>query len=199
METLLRYFVEYQILVIFFGTFIEGEVVLIAGGFLVYEGHLSFFMLMVVATVSAILGDNFFYWLGRSQRVGERHPLAARLLNFIGEHRLFKGEEFLRRHGGKSVFVVRFLYGLRFAGALTAGYLGMGFARFFLFNFMGSLIWALVMGGSGYFFGRSVEALAKGAKLAQIAALLVLAGLVAAYLINRRRAKKSADGLRLDS
>ena len=193
METLLRYFVEYQILVIFFGTFIEGEVVLIAGGFLVHEGHLTFLTLMSVATVSAILGDNFFYWLGRSQRVGERHPLAARLLNFIGEHRLFKGEEFLRRHGGKSVFVVRFLYGLRFAGALTAGYLGMGFVRFFLFNFMGSLIWALVMGGGGYFFGRSVEALAKGAKLAQIAALLVVAGLVAAYLINRRKKKPDKE------
>jgi len=193
METLLRYFVEYQILVIFFGTFIEGEVVLIAGGFLVYEGHLSFLMLMSVATVSAILGDNFFYWLGRSQRVGERHPLAARMLNFIGEHRLFKGEEFLRRHGGKSVFVVRFLYGLRFAGALTAGYLGMGFARFFVFNFMGSLIWALVMGGAGYFFGRSVELLAKGARLAEIASLLVLAGLVAAYLINRRKKKPDKE------
>ena len=138
METLLQYFIDYQYLVIFLGTFIEGEVVLIAGGFLVYEGYLNFTVLVLIVTLAAIIGDNFFYWLGHSQRVGTKHFWAAQFLNFVGEHRFFKGEKFLRRHGGKSVFVVRFFYGLRFAGAMTAGYLRMGFARFFPFNLFGS-------------------------------------------------------------
>ncbi|MBI2348429.1 MAG: hypothetical protein HYV05_07220 [Deltaproteobacteria bacterium] len=99
METLLQYFVEYRYLVIFFGTFIEGEVVLIAGGFLVYEGHLNFAILVLIATLAAIIGDNIFFWIGRSQRAGSQHPLANRVLRFIGEHRLFKGEELIRRHG----------------------------------------------------------------------------------------------------
>ena len=192
METFLQYFVKYHLLVIFLGTFIEGEVVLIAGGFLVYEGHLSFAVLVSVATLAAIIGDNFFYWLGRGHRVGAKHPLAARLLNFIGEHRLFRGEQFLRRHGGKSVFFVRFLYGLRFAGAMTAGYLGMGFGRFFCFNLIGSLSWALLIGGSGYLFGRSLEAVAKGVRLAEIGSVLVLGGLLAIYLANKWRKKKAA-------
>ncbi|MBI3063145.1 MAG: DedA family protein [Deltaproteobacteria bacterium] len=191
METLLQYFVEYRYLVIFFGTFIEGEVVLIAGGFLVYEGHLNFAILVLIATLAAIIGDNIFFWLGRSQRAGGQHPLANRLLRFIGEHRLFKGEELVRRHGGKSVFLVRFFYGLRFAGAMTAGYLGMGFGRFFLFNLIGSLVWALVIGRVGYLFGQSLEAVVQGVRLAQIGLFLVLAGLVAIYLINNSRKKKA--------
>lgn len=187
METLLQYFIEYRFLVIFFGTFIEGEVVLIAGGFLVYEGHLSFSVLVLIATLAAITGDNLFYWLGRSQRVGAKHSWAARSLNFIGEHRLFKGEEFLHRHGGKSVFFIRFLYGLRFAGAMTAGYLRMGFGRFFLFNFTGSFTWALIIGTVGYLFGQSLDAIARGIKLAQIGLILVVAGLLIIYLLNNRR------------
>ena len=191
METFLQYFVEYRLLVIFFGTFIEGEVVLIAGGFLVYEGHLSFPVLLSVATAAAVVGDNLFFWLGRSHRAGAKHPWAARLVNFVGEHRLFKGEQFLRRHGGKSVFFVRFLYGLRFAGAMTAGYLGMGCGRFFAFNLIGCVSWALLIGGSGYLFGRSLEAISKGIRLAEIASLLVVGGLVGIYLVDRWRRKKT--------
>jgi membrane protein DedA with SNARE-associated domain len=189
-ETLLQYFIQYHYLVIFFGTFIEGEVVLIAGGFLVSEGHLNFPVLVLLATVAAIIGDNFFFWLGRSQRIGSRHPWADRLLNFIGEHRLFKGEEFVRRHGGKSVFLVRFFYGLRFAGAMTAGYLGMGIVRFFLFNLVGSLIWAVLLGWVGYIFGESIGPISQGVKLGEIGFILVLAGLIIIYLLNRRRKRR---------
>ena len=187
METLLQYFIEYRYLVIFFGTFIEGEVVLIAGGFLVYEGHLSFTLLVLIATAAAILGDNFFYWVGRSQRVGAGRPWAARLLNFVGEHRLFRGEELVRRHGGKSVFIVRFFYGLRFAGAMTAGMLGMELQRFFFFNLAGSLTWAILIGAIGYLFGQSLETMARGVKLARLGLLLVIVGLLGIYLVGKRR------------
>ncbi len=194
METLLQYFIDYRYLVIFLGTFIEGEVVLIAGGFLVYEGHLDFTVLVLLATLAAIVGDNIFYWVGRRQRVGTRHPWAARLLNFIGEHRLFKGEEFVRRHGGKSVFFIRFFYGLRYAGAMTAGLLGMEIGRFFFFNLIGSFIWAVIIGALGYVFGQSLEAIAKGVKLAEIGFLLVVAGLLAIYVLNKRKKRKKRQG-----
>lgn len=191
METLLQYFIQYRYLVIFFGTFIEGELVLLAGGFLVYEEYLNFAALVSIATLGAMLGDNFFYWLGRRHRSGARHPWLARFGTFIGEHRLFKGEEFVRRHGGKSVFLIRFLYGLRFAGAMTAGYLGMGFGRFFLSNVIGCFTWAVTIGGLGYLFGQSLEALARGVRLAKLGLLLVVAGLLAAYLVHRRRKQRA--------
>lgn len=190
MESLLQYFIEYRYLVIFLGTFIEGEIVLIAGGILVYEDHLNFTVLVMIATSAAVIGDNFFFWFGRSRRLGTKHPMTNRLLNFIGQQRLFKGEEFVRRHGGKSVFLIRFLYGLRFAGAMTAGYLGMGLGRFFLFNLIGSLTWALIIGGIGYLFGQSLEAVARGVRLAEIGLLLVFAGPIVIYLINSIRRKK---------
>ena len=68
METLIQYFIEYRYFVIFFGTFIEGEVILIAGGFLVYDGYLNFTVMVLIATLAAIVGDNLCCWLGRSQR-----------------------------------------------------------------------------------------------------------------------------------
>jgi len=194
METLLQYFIEYGYLVIFIGTFIEGEVVLIAGGFLIHDGYLDFKVMILIATLAAIIGDNIFYWIGRSQRMGKMHPWVARFLNFIGEHQLFKGEEFVRRHGGKLVFFVRFLYGLRFAGAMTAGYLAMGFKRFFLFNLIGSFAWALIIGGIGYLFVQSLDLVVKGEKLAKFGLLLVIAGLIAIYFITRRKKRKTSQG-----
>ncbi|MFQ5682466.1 MAG: DedA family protein [Candidatus Binatia bacterium] len=194
MDLLLQYFIEYRYLVIFLGTFIEGEVILIAGGFLVYEGHLSFPVLVAVATVAATVGDNLFYWLGRSQRTGVKHSWTSRFLTYIGKHRLFKGEEFIQRHGGKSVFFIRFFYGLRFAGAITAGYLGMRFRRFFFFNLVGSFTWALVIGSTGYVFGQSLELVARGVKLAEVGLLLVIAGILTIYLLNSRRKKKNSKG-----
>lgn len=190
MEILLQYFIEYRYLVIFFGTFIEGEVVLIVGGFLAYEGHINFVVMVLMATMGAVIGDNLFFWLGRSQRTGAEHPWATRFLHYVGENRLFKGEAFVRRHGGKSVFLVRFLYGLRFAGAMTAGYLGMGLGRFFLFNLIGSLTWALLIGSMGYLFGQSLEAVAKGVRLAEIGLLLLVAGPLAIYFLNSIRKKR---------
>lgn len=192
METLLEYFIKYGYLVVFLATLVEGEVVLVAGGFLVHEGYLNFSILVLIATAACTVGDNFFYWLGRSRRTGQTHPWAARFLNFIGENRLFKGEEFVQRHGGKWVFLVRFFYGLRYAGAISAGYFGMRFMRFFSFNLIGSLAWAMLISGIGYLFGRSLEAVGRGVRLAQIGLLLVVAGLLAIYLINLRRRKKMA-------
>lgn len=195
METLIQYFIEYGYLIILLGTLIEGEVVLIVGGFLVYGGYLDFATVVLIATLAAILGDNFFFWLGRRRRAGEGHPWAARSLNFIGEHRLFKGEEFVRRHGGKLVFLVHFLYGLRFAGAMTAGYLGMGLGRFFFFNLIGSLIWATTLTGAGYLFGQSLDLVAKGIRLAEIGLLLVVLGLVGVYLLNSRKKRRAEKEL----
>ena len=57
MESLLQYFIEYRYLAIFLGTFIEGEIILIAGGFLVYECHLNFTVLVMIATLAAVIGD----------------------------------------------------------------------------------------------------------------------------------------------
>lgn len=194
MDTFLQYFIEYRYLVIFFGTVIEGEVVLIAGGFLVYEGHLNFLAMVLIATLAAMIGDNFFYWLGRNHSMGIKRLWAARLLNFIVEHRLFNGKEIVRRHGGKSVFLIRFLYGLRFAGAMTAGYLGMRFRRFCLFNLIGSFTWAILISGIGYVFAQSLDAVARGVKLAEVGFLLVIASLLAIYILNSLRKKKPAKG-----
>lgn len=74
METLLQYFIEYRYLVIFFGTFIEGEVVLIAGGFLVCEGYLNFALLILIATLAAIVGDNFFSGWGADRELEPNIP-----------------------------------------------------------------------------------------------------------------------------
>jgi membrane protein DedA with SNARE-associated domain len=67
----------------------------------------------------------------------------------------------------------------------------MGLARFFFFNLIGSLTWAVVLGWAGYLFGQSLEAIAKGIRLGEVGFALVLAGLLIIYFLNSRRKKKN--------
>jgi len=42
------------------------ETVLIVAGYLVWQGHLRLFIVLVVGVISAVVGDNLgYYWLGR--------------------------------------------------------------------------------------------------------------------------------------
>lgn len=63
----------------------------------------------------------------------------------------------------------------------------MGFGRFCLFNLIGSFTWTVSVGGLGYLFGRSLELVTKGVRLAEIGLLLIVIGLPTVYFLNRKR------------
>jgi membrane-associated protein len=85
--------------------FLPGDSLLFACGALATTGALRVSVLLPLLAAAAILGDNMNYWIGRS--VGPRA--------FTQESRFFKREHLLRtqefyvRHGGKTVFLARFV------------------------------------------------------------------------------------------
>jgi membrane protein DedA with SNARE-associated domain len=194
MEGLLVQIVGYQHLLVFVGVLLEGEIALFAAAAMAYQGFFDIYRLVLLGALAAAVGDNAFYWLGRSQRCGTKHPWAAAAIRFIGEHRLFKGEEFLRRHGGKSVFLVRFLYGLRLAGAMTAGYLGMTFLRFLLFNLSAAFSWAALISALGYSLTGGLKLIAGATYWPYLTLSLSAAVLFGVYLFGRYRKRKRTPG-----
>jgi membrane protein DedA with SNARE-associated domain len=63
----------------------------------------------------------------------------------------------LRRHHLPFILSVRFLYGLRIAGPIAIGMARVPWLRFLALNAIGAAIWAIVIGGAGYFFGAALE------------------------------------------
>lgn len=166
------------------GAWVPGETALVTAGVLASRGHLSIQLVVLVAAVAAIVGDNTGYWIGRTggRRLALKFPWLARFLP--------RGERFFERHGGKAVFFARFIAGLRVTGAWLAGISHMPWWRFLVWNAAGGIVWASGVGLVAYFFGKAAgDAISHyGLYGAAVAVVVGVAGLVGLHLWRRRAA-----------
>mgnify|MGYP003595525352 CR=1 FL=1 len=119
----------------FVGLFFPGALMMFGAGALMANGTIAFWPTFIVAVLGAMLGDSLSYEWGKhfGQRVQRtwhfrRHP------RFL-EH----GEDFVRRHGGKSILMGRFIGALRPVVPAVAGVLRMPRRRFYLTNALSAL------------------------------------------------------------
>jgi len=190
-EWLLDLFARYGYGVVFVGVLLEnaglpvpGETALLAGAALAHFGRLSFFWVVLTAVCAAILGDNLGFLIGRrggralAVRYGWRLGLtAARLRQF---------DRFFERYGPQTVFIARFVTGLRVFGAVLAGASGLRWGVFLFYNATGAVVWSLVIGGAGYLLAYSWETLERWIGRLGLFALVLLV-LVAGIAVARRR------------
>ena len=169
---------------LFVGVFLEnlgipvpGETVLLAAGFFANQGTLRLSIVIPVAIVAAIFGDNLGYWIGR--RGGRR--LVERRGKYIGltPNRLASAENYFRKHGPRTIFFARFISGLRVIAALAAGVTHVPWPIFLLYNASGAVVWATAIGFLGFLFGQSWSLLEHWVGRAG----LILVGLVAAAIL----------------
>jgi membrane protein DedA with SNARE-associated domain len=127
------------------------ETVLVVAGFLVWRGQLRLDLLLAVGIVSAVVGDNVGYWVGRrfGRAALERHA------HWILGHpeRLERMQSFVARRGAMAVFVARFVPGLRFTAGPLAGALGLGVWSFLAGNVLGAAVYVPIMVGGGWALG----------------------------------------------
>ena len=168
------------------GAFVPGDAIILGVSALVPTGALRLWPLIIAVTVGAVIGDGLSFWLGRHYRgaIGNRwpfrrHPTAVE-----------RGEAFLRRHGGKSVFVARFTPGVRAIVPLLAGVLQMSVVRFYAMNVLSAVVWGPVHILAGAAIGVTLVVLgAVAGRLAMLAAILIvlLVGLVWGMRLAVRR------------
>src|SRR5262245_8556872 len=136
-----------------FGLPVPGETALIACSVVASQASLSIAWVIVVGVLAAIIGDNLGYWAGRK---GGRPLLKRnRLTRAYAERYLPRGERFFAKHGGKAVFLGRFVAVLRVTSAWTAGLSRMNGWRFFAWNAAGGITWATLVGLVSYFLGNA--------------------------------------------
>jgi membrane protein DedA with SNARE-associated domain len=135
------------------GAPLPGETALVAAAVYASTGHMDIVEVIVVAAVAAIVGDNIGYWLGRTLGRGafERIPI----LSHHSAGFLPWAERFFKRHGGKTIFFARFFSVLRVTAAWIAGISRMHWWMFFLWNALGGICWALLVGLIAYYVGHA--------------------------------------------
>jgi membrane protein DedA with SNARE-associated domain len=112
--------------------------VLLLTGSLISVGKLPFWPIYLVAVLGAIIGDTVSYWIGRSleHRIKEMWPFR----NY--KDQIVKGEVFFAKYGGRSIFIGRFIPGVKAVVPGIAGMLGMSWPHFFIINVVSAFVWA---------------------------------------------------------
>ncbi len=169
------------------GVAFPGTSLLLAAGALVDAGSLPALPMMAGAILGAVAGDGISYSLGRlfGERIGRIWP-------FNRNPRLIpNGMRFFARHGGKSVFIGRFLGPMRGTVPLAAGVLRMQADRYWFANVVSALVWAPALLFAGAAMGRASTRLfgAKNAVLVLVPALIVL-GIVGILWVVLRRGRE---------
>lgn len=120
------------------GTIVPGTVMMTAIGALAGAGVIPFWSTIIYAILGAIAGDGISYWIGYHFRNRLPHLWIFRRWPSFLEG----GENFFRNHGGKSVFIGRFVGPVRAMVPLVAGMLGVKPLRFTIANVISAIGWA---------------------------------------------------------
>ncbi|MHB8393977.1 MAG: DedA family protein [Candidatus Dormibacteria bacterium] len=171
-----------------------GETTLIlAAVYAADTGRLSLPLVILLAAVGAILGDNFGYAVGRFAGRG----LLERWGRYVGldHRRLLLIDRFFARRGALAVFVARFLSLLRTFGAILAGAGEMRYRTYVIFNALGGAVWAITYGLLGFELGRAYSHLSGViGEAAIVLAVVVALGFALAVFFARKPLERWALG-----
>jgi membrane protein DedA with SNARE-associated domain/membrane-associated phospholipid phosphatase len=170
----------------FVGLVVPGETTMLLGGAVAGQGEVDVYLLIAIAWFAAWVGDTTSFFIGR--RLGRDFVLRHGSRVGITRERFEKVEDYFSRHGGKTIFIGRWISLVRALAPFIAGSSGMQYRAFVPFSILGTGLWASAHILIGYFFSRSVETGAeyagKGAFL--LGALIVVVG-GTIFLVRRFR------------
>ena len=164
--------------------FLPGDSLLFAAGtFAALDSGLNVWVLLVLLMVAAILGDTVNYWIG--------HYLGDRAYNikWIKREYLDKTHAFFEKHGGKTIFLARFVPIVRTFAPFVAGIGRMSYGFFFRWNIIGGVTWVALFTLAGYFFG-NIPFVKKNFEFVIVAIILVSVVPIGIEWWKARREKK---------
>lgn len=168
----------------FVGLVAPGETAIVLGGVVAAAGDVSLPVMLVVAWLSAALGDLASYALGR--RLGR--PFLARHGSRLGvtPARLAVVDGFFARHGGRTILIGRFIGLVRAVAPFLAGAARLPLRGFLPWSLLGTALWAGAFTLVGYVFSSSFGAAASALTHGALA-LAVAAALAVVVRARRRR------------
>ncbi|MGE0109881.1 MAG: DedA family protein, partial [Bdellovibrionales bacterium] len=128
-------------LITFIWTALEGETFVVFAGLAVQQGLLNFFWLFLAAGCGSMLGDQFFFVLGRffGRKILDKKPHLENKLDHI-----FKA---LEKYAAAFILSYRFMYGVRNVSALAIGMSPMPWRYFAFWNMIASFLWSFIFCG----------------------------------------------------
>lgn len=179
---------------------IPSEVVLPAAGFAAAEGSANVVGMMVAATVGSVIGAWMLYLASAAIGHARLRALTVRYGRWLGvkPHDLDRAEAWFDHHGPMAVLVCRCIPLIRSLVSIPAGFRRMAPMTFTVYTAIGSLVWNVVLIGSGYLLGDNWESVSSYVEVLQYVVIAVVAGLLARWVWTRfastkHRARRAAE------
>src|ERR671916_101284 len=173
---------QYGLYAIFFLAMIEGDITLLLAGVLAHGGYFddhSFLKVLVVGTMGGVAGDGVAYAMGR----GFRSSVRERKFYRAARPRI---ERLTKTFGPLSIFLSKYVYGLRTACCVFYGVGKMRPSRFFPLSTASCFVWVLVLSGAGYLFHTVItNFIGDFERLGKFLLVFVILGVGGFYLIER--------------
>ncbi len=183
-----EYMLIYGYWAVFFGVMLEnagvpvpGETILLVAGYFSATKHFELGLVMLIAAVGAVIGDNLGFAIGH--HYGRQFILKAGRFVFLTPSRFMHMETYFKSHGNKTILIARFITGLRVFAALLAGATNMRWRIFLAYNIAGAILWSVVITTLGYIFGHSLPVLIQW--VGRTGTILLVAGIIAGIVAWR--------------
>jgi phosphatidylglycerol lysyltransferase len=168
-------------ILLFLGTLVEADVALVAAAFLAHRGHLNLRWVIPVCVAASFTANQFWFWLGRLRG----RTLVERRAETDRRFRLVRG--WLSRRGTVLIPASRFLYGFRVAIPAAYGATGISPRLFTWLDAASAVVWGVVVGAGGYFFGDALARLIGDLERYEFLVLACLVAGAAVVAVRRRR------------
>ncbi|MBI1851451.1 MAG: DedA family protein [Planctomycetes bacterium] len=166
--------------------FLPGDSLLFAAGSIAALGSLDVVVLFLLLSLAAALGDTVNYWIGHA--VGPK--IFDRNTRFLKREHLERTHRFYEKHGGKTIFLARFIPIIRTFAPFVAGIGRMSYGKFLVWNVVGAVAWNGFFVFLGYFFGQ-LPWVKQNFGLVILAIIVISVMPVAVELLRRRRGPSS--------
>ncbi len=172
------------------GFFLPGDSLLVTAGLLAADPAfgLNVWLLGLILTVAAIVGDTVGYHVGKA--TGPRIFTRENSLFFHKDH-LLKAQAFYEKPGGKTIIIARFMPIVRTFAPVVAGVGQMRYASFLAYNVVGGVLWIWSMLITGYVLAKTVPGVAQHVEkvILVVVFLSILPGIIAWWRNRSAQAK----------
>lgn len=160
------------------------EIILLVAGYVAFLGTIHIAGALIVSFAGVLVSDLIGYWIGR--RGGKL------LTRFLSKEKFKKMESYFKKHGGKTIFLSRFMIGVRVFFPVVAGMTRMRFREFLYWEVLATAIWVPIVVLIGFFFGAFLPTIVDWVKQIDLVISVVFAFIVllALFAIAKRKTIK---------
>jgi membrane-associated protein len=148
--------------------FLPGDSLIFAAATFAARGALDPWLIFILLSIAAVAGDTANYWIGH--RVGARAFTGE--VKWIKQEYMQRTHRFFEKHGGKTIFLARFVPIIRTFAPFVAGVSQMPYGFFIRWNVIGGVTWVATFTLLGYFFG-NIPFVQKNFELVIIAIIVI--------------------------